>query len=89
MRARRLTGLATLVAWLILVAALPGAAAEPSATAEATRAPAPVISSGDPRSDGSGPGLVGSPALILLGVVAVGLGTVVVTAAIVRARQRG
>jgi hypothetical protein len=45
---------------------------EPSASAEPTASPA-IIGTGDPRSEGEGPGLVGSPVLIALGVVAVGL----------------
>jgi hypothetical protein len=32
----------------------------------------PVISPGDPRSEGEGPGLVGDPLLVLMGVVLLG-----------------
>ena len=46
------------------------------------------IDTGDPRSDGQGPGLVGEPLLVLLGVVLVGVATVVVTAVIARATGR-
>ena len=49
---------------------------------------APVIAAGDPRSDGAGPGLVGSPLLIMVGVVLLGLATAAVTFAIARLTQR-
>lgn len=58
-------------------------AAEPQAT------PVAVVFSGDPRSDGAGPGLVGSPLAILLGVIALGLVTVLVTVVLARLAQRG
>ncbi len=55
--------------WLVLLGApVPAAHAqypEPSA--------ATVIMAGDPRSDGEGPGLVGSPIEIALGVVFLGV----------------
>jgi hypothetical protein len=47
-----------------------------------------VVSPGDPRSEGSGPGLVGSPLLVLLGVVLIGLATAVLTAAAARIAGR-
>ena len=39
---------------------------------------------GDPRSSGQGPGLVGDPATAILVVVAIGVGTLVVTLLYVR-----
>jgi hypothetical protein len=46
--------------------------------------PSPAPPGGDPRSSGQGPGLVGDPGFALLAVVAIGLGTVVVTFVYVR-----
>lgn len=69
--------------WLLGAAV---AAAEPSAAPLAS--PAPVLASGDLRSEGSGPGLVGNPLLILGGVVLLGLGTAVVTIVLVRFARR-
>jgi hypothetical protein len=54
-----------------------GAGASPSATDG-------VIGSGDPRSEGEGPGLVGSPEVIALGVVGLGLLAAGATALYVR-----
>ncbi len=39
---------------------------------------------GDPRSSGQGPGLVGDPAFALLAVLAIGVGTLVVTLVYIR-----
>jgi hypothetical protein len=47
-----------------------------------------VLASGDLRSEGSGPGLVGNPLLILGGVVLLGLGTALVTIVVVRFARR-
>ena len=66
----------------MVLSAMAAVAAEPTLTA------APVIEAGDPRSDGAGPGLVGSPLMILLGVMALGLATVGVTAVIARLTRR-
>jgi hypothetical protein len=46
------------------------------------------VAGGDPRSEGSGPGLVGSPLLILLGVVVIGLATAAITALVARLARR-
>ena len=55
--------------------------ADPSAIPSA----APVVlESGDLRSDGAGPGLVGNPLLILGAVVALGVATAVVTFTVAR-----
>jgi hypothetical protein len=63
--------------------------AEPSAapSALASTAPTAVLESGDLRSEGTGPGLVGNPLLILGAVVALGLGTAVLTLVIARLAQ--
>lgn len=78
--------LLTLAVLITLAALAFGAAhvfaADPGPTLE------PVVLSGDPRSDGGGPGIVGSPLVILLGVVGLGLATVVVTLVLVRLTQR-
>lgn len=57
-------------------------AAEPEASAVA------LVPSGDPRSDGAGPGIVGSPLAILVGVIALGLSTVLVTIVLARLARR-
>jgi hypothetical protein len=56
--------------------------------ADPTAVPAEVLGSGDLRSEGEGPGLVGSPLLILGGVVVLGVVTALATALIVRLAQR-
>ena len=45
----------------------------------------PVIGSGDSRSEGEGPGFVGSPVAIAVGVVVLGVVTAVVTVLVMRA----
>jgi hypothetical protein len=50
--------------------------------------PAAVVTAGDPRSEGEGPGLVGSPVEIALGVVVVGLVTIAGTTVVVRLTRR-
>ena len=59
-----------------------------SGAAVATPRPAggepPVIGTGDSRSDGEGPGLVGSPLVVALGVVVLGLVTAGVTVVVLR-----
>lgn len=52
--------------------------------------PASVVGSGDSRSDGGGPGIVGSPLAIALGVVLLGAITAAGTLVVLRAtRSRG
>jgi hypothetical protein len=48
--------------------------------------PVPTPAAGDPRSAGQGPGLVGEPLMAVIGVVAVGIATVVLTLAWLRLR---
>lgn len=55
--------------------------------AEPTSPPDPLFG-GDPRSDGAGPGVVGSPILILGAVVLLGVTTAFVTIVIARLAQR-
>ncbi len=50
--------------------------------------PGVLTGTGDPRSDGGGPGLVGSPVEIALGVVLLGLVTVAGTTLVVRLTRR-
>jgi hypothetical protein len=80
-------GLAVVTAGLLVALAL-GAEPSPAPTAFAPTAPAVVIESGDLRSEGTGPGLVGDPLLILGAVVVLGLGTAALTLLIARLAQR-
>ena len=73
------TGLALAAVVVILGAAL---------GADPTAVPTEVLGGGDPRSEGEGPGLVGSPLLILAGVVLLGVVTALVTVLVVRLTQR-
>lgn len=68
-------------ALLLLVGA--AAAAEPAASAAAD------LATGDPRSAGEGPGLVGSPLLVLAAVVVLGIATALLTALLLRLTRRG
>ncbi len=65
------------LAWLALT--LPLLAASPSPTG----APG-----GDPRSSGQGPGLVGTPLVAVLAVLAIGVGALVLTLAYIRLTAR-
>ena len=73
------------LAWMLL--ALPGAALAASPQPIPAATAAPVVGSGDSRSEGEGPGLVGSPLLIAAAVVA--LGAVAATGTLVVLRLRG
>lgn len=46
--------------------------------------PSPPAPGGDPRSSGAGPGFVGDPLTVILVVLAIGLGTVLITSLYVR-----
>jgi hypothetical protein len=74
----------SLVVWLVLLV--------PSASPTQAQSPEPsgatVIVAGDPRSDGEGPGLVGSPLLIALGVVVLGVLTAAGTVLVIRLTRR-
>ena len=70
--------------WFVLLSpATPASRAQyPEASA------APVITTGDPRSDGGGPGLVGSPVEIAVGIVMLGLITIAGTTLVIRLTRR-
>ncbi len=78
------------LAWAGLAALIPGLSAVvpglgrliPSALAASAEPSA--ATGGDPRSNGQGPGLVGTPGLAILGVIAIGLAAVVATTVYVR-----
>ena len=72
-----LVRLVAAASWMVL--AIPVMAASPS--------PSPGTG-GDPRSSGQGPGLVGDPLFALLLVLAIGLGSFVLTLAYVRLTGR-
>lgn len=75
------------LAWLaLLVLAAVSLGADPAASP--TTLPAEVLTSGDLRSEGEGPGLVGNPLLILLAVVLLGLVTALGTLLLVRLTRR-
>ena len=70
----------SLAVWLVL---LGSATRQTHAQGPEPSAPTVVVA-GDPRSDGEGPGLVGSPIEIALGVVVLGLVTTAGTAIVMR-----
>ena len=67
---------------LLVLAAAPALGAEPSAS------PGGILEGGDLRSEGEGPGVVGSPLAILAAVVILGVATALVTLALVRLSRR-
>lgn len=73
-----------LLALLLLAAVVAGADPSPSPSA----VPPELLTGGDLRSEGEGPGLVGNPLLILLAVVALGLVSAAVTVVLARLQQR-
>ena len=85
---------------LVVLASVSASAQAPSTTTPATTpattldpvtasaAPDQAIDTGDPRSDGQGPGIVGEPLLVLLGIVVIGAVTVVTTVLVARATGR-
>ncbi len=82
------------LAWLaaaVAILALGSVAlgAEPSPTLPSpSPLPPELLEGGDLRSDGGGPGLVGSPLLILAAVIVLGLATAGATVVIARLTQR-
>jgi hypothetical protein len=75
------------LAWLaLLTLAAVSLGADPPASPSAL--PSEILASGDLRSEGEGPGLVGNPLLILLAVVLLGLATALGTAVLVRLARR-
>lgn len=79
-------GCAMLIVGLFTAVAL---GADPSALPTASASPSNLLASGDLRSEGAGPGLVGNPLLIIAAVVALAAGTAIVTFLIVRVTTRG
>jgi hypothetical protein len=76
---------------VLLLAALVAALIGPPLALGATPSAAPSFGpgpAGDPRSEGEGPGLVGNPALAILGVLAVGAGAALATLVWVRLTGR-
>ena len=77
LRAARRTLVSLLLAaatWLVV--ALPVSAATPDPAASPAPQPSPTpgfLDTGDPRSNGQGPGLVGSPFAVAFGVVLLGV----------------
>ncbi len=74
----------SLATWLMLL----GPSASPSRAQGPQPSAATVIVAGDPRSDGEGPGLVGSPIEIALAVVLLGSVTVAGTVLVLRLTRR-
>ena len=78
------------VAWAALAALVPGLAvllpglAALVPTARAASPEASAVAGGDPRSNGQGPGLVGTPGLAILGVIAIGVAAALATTVYVR-----
>ena len=94
MSARGLVGFlgAVIVTGLLLATLLSGsraAAASPSEEPSAGSSPSTsIIDTGDSRSNGQGPGLVGSPFAIAIGVVLLGAATAGATLLYVRITDR-
>ncbi|MEA2622637.1 MAG: hypothetical protein QOH61_1547 [Chloroflexota bacterium] len=68
-RSRSFVLVLALALGLLAAVATPVLAASPGPSPAASP---PIIGTGDPRSDGQGPGLVGSPFAIAIGVVLLG-----------------
>ena len=84
----RVSGTRTVVVAVLLSVLLACALAIPALAAEPSAAPVSLLAGGDQRSEGGGPGLVGSPLAMMLGVMALGLATALATVALVRLRSR-
>jgi hypothetical protein len=82
----RLLVTGALLALAIMAGTAISLGADPTASPSAV--PVEVLASGDLRSEGQGPGLVGNPLLILVAVIALGLATAAVTVILVRLTQR-
>jgi hypothetical protein len=65
----------------VLVLGVVAMAAEPASTPS-------IVAGGDPRSEGTGPGLVGSPLVVLGAVIALGVATALVTVVLARMTRR-
>ena len=71
-----------IIAMLLVPASTAGQA--PGTPAPAATTTLPMVGSGDSRSDGEGPGIVGSPVAIAVGVVVLGVLTAVGTVLVLR-----
>jgi hypothetical protein len=78
-RRARALALALAIAWMVIVSPAASLAADPAASPDA-----PMVGTGDTRSEGEGPGLVGSPLLIAAGVVLLGVLTAAGTLVVLR-----
>jgi hypothetical protein len=100
-RIRLLAPVVLTIAWLLVGSSASSIDAQSGSPPVSALAPAPTpaaastgspaagaIDTGDPRSDGQGPGLVGEPLLVLVGIVVIGVATVVSTVAIARLTGR-
>ncbi len=74
-----LVGVAAALAVLFMSAGVPVLAADPDPT---------IMPPIDPRSDGQGPGLVGSPLVIAAGVIFLGALTALITALVLRLARK-
>jgi hypothetical protein len=79
---------AALVAIVVVALWLAPVAAQGPAVSPPVPTMAPVIGSGDSRSEGEGPGFVGSPVAIAVGVVVLGLATAIGTVVVLRVGGR-
>ena len=79
---------ARFIAVSLVAILLVGALATAVLGAEPSPAPLDPFLGGDPRSEGSGPGFVSNPLVILLGVVALGAVTVALTVVLARLGRR-
>jgi hypothetical protein len=84
MRRVAMTSVMALAMWFVLL--VPGAPVSRAQYPDASAAP--VITTGDPRSDGGGPGLVGSPVEIAVAIVLLGLITIAGTTLVIRVTRR-
>ncbi len=84
MRRLAISTIVALALWFVALSLEPpvGRAQYPDASE------APVITTGDPRSDGGGPGLVGSPIEIAVGIVMLGLLTIAGTTLVIKVTRR-
>lgn len=80
--------LVTFVVMAVVVLPATAMAQTPGGPAPVATAPT-VVGSGDSRSDGEGPGLVGSPVAIAVGVIVLGVLTALGTVVVVRLGSRG
>ncbi|MEO5940128.1 MAG: hypothetical protein ABIZ72_04240 [Candidatus Limnocylindrales bacterium] len=71
-----------------IISALPGTANLVAVALAASGEPSTAPAGGDPRSNGQGPGIVGTPGLAILGVISIAIAAIVVTTIYVRLTAR-